>query len=265
MVVESLYTTDVLKQQKLYGFVIGFAYSVFGMVAGLFLFPENPTFVAIGITALLLLPTIRKTIESIQSTTFIKDARDVFFLYLLIFLGILLSFSIFALLLPGGASNFLFSGQLEFLKSGVSTDSFYFGTVSGLLSINIKVLLVSFVVSFFFGTGAVFLVTWNASVFGAIYGALSKSITFSDPALSFVLLLLSVLPHIIIEASSYIVAGITGVLLSKLTLSKKLFLPEGEALLRKCMALVICSIVLLVIGAVVESKLAPILANTLVG
>jgi len=73
---------------------------------------------------------------------------------------------------------------------------------------NLSVFLFAFVFSLLFGTGAVFIIAWNASVLGVFIGKLSRSI-FHIPIVT-----LNFLPHGLPEIMGYLCAGLAGSLLS---------------------------------------------------
>jgi uncharacterized membrane protein SpoIIM required for sporulation len=73
---------------------------------------------------------------------------------------------------------------------------------------NLNVMLFSFFFSFIFGAGAIFIITWNASVLGVRIGQLSES------AWHIPLRTLPYLPHGVLEIGGYLCAGLAGGIIS---------------------------------------------------
>jgi uncharacterized membrane protein SpoIIM required for sporulation len=125
-----------------------------------------------------------------------------------------------------------------------------------LLQNNAFVLGACFFVALLTGDGAIFLITWNASVWGTIFGLTARNAAFFSheaPVKFFSLILLIVSPHVLLEASAYILAGIAGGLISKGALREGL---EGERFVKvfKENALILfLALVCLLLGALVET------------
>ncbi len=73
---------------------------------------------------------------------------------------------------------------------------------------NLQVMMFSFLFSFAFGAGAVFIIVWNAAILGVFIGQLSKNI-FELPFIS-----LLFIPHGIPEIAAYLLAGLAGGIIS---------------------------------------------------
>ena len=74
-------------------------------------------------------------------------------------------------------------------------------------------MLLVLITALIFGDGGIFLIVWNASVWGTIFGNMAKTAAISvgnNPFIYFILILLSVFPHMILEVISYFVAASVG-------------------------------------------------------
>ena len=223
MVVERMLPIEYLKQHHLAGFVLGWSYTLFSMVIALYTFPQDPALVTVGLTALLLLPSLGKFSElerSIESTegnvTFtgiLRANKDFYMTYLAIFFGMFFVFALFAIILPSLASSRLFETQLAILTGR----AFSPGLFMSLITNNLIVLLACFFISLIAGNGSIFFITWNASVWGTIFGITAKNAALNlqgNPFILFVLVIISVFPHVLLEISSYILATISGTVIS---------------------------------------------------
>src|SRR3989344_1992805 len=109
-----------------------------------------------------------------------KNSKAIVFLTFL-FLGFVVSFSLWFIFLPQSTVNLMFSSQLEtieainsnvvhFMTSNIIDYKLGFTTFLGILSNNVKVLIFCIFFAFFFGAGSIFILTWNASVIAAAVG-----------------------------------------------------------------------------------------------
>ena len=183
MVFEQLYSIDFLTKNPWYALLLGIGYSVFGIAIAIFTFPKDPALVAVAIISILLLPSLYKFSakeESVEGRekkfTFkelLKDNRSFLLVYLLIFIGVMLTFAFFAIALPSLAGNHLFKTQLEILYGTgnvAGNATFTTGLFTDIFFNNFKVLLICFLISLIAGNGAIFLIVWNGSVWGTIFG-----------------------------------------------------------------------------------------------
>src|SRR3989338_10027024 len=116
---EQLFPSEWIERKPWSGFIIGFSYAVFGIASALLLFRDDFGLAAVAFTSLLALPTVNRllSIESKQIASEKKltiwkpfrDHEDIFLVYIFMFLGIMLAFSFFSIMLPGVSSSALFS------------------------------------------------------------------------------------------------------------------------------------------------------------
>jgi len=106
------------------------------------------------------------------------------------------------------------------------------------------------------GDGAIFLITWNASVWGTIFGITAKGAGMfagKHPFLYFGLIMLIVFPHMILEAISYFLAAISGSVISKDVLLEKFISRRFMEVFGFNMYLLFFALVFLLLGALVET------------
>ena len=277
MVLEHLFPEDWLEYRTRYSFIMGAIYSVIGLIIASFLFPGDPALVAVAFTSMLLLPELYKIFsieerqEGNEKNFSVKklwlDDINIVKTYIFLFLGILMVYSIATLLLPNVQNNDLFREQLEirfgqgFSGQAVSVQE-VIGTLFplelfwGLLSNNFLVLLACFILALLSGDGAIFLITWNASVWGTIFGLTAKSAaTFSgqNPLLFFGLIMLIVFPHMIIEGISYFLAAISGSVISKDVILEQFMSSRFFEVFGFNLYLLLLGLLFLLLGAFVET------------
>jgi uncharacterized membrane protein SpoIIM required for sporulation len=269
MVLEHIFDENWLEQKERYAFVLAVIYSIVGILIATILFPGDPALVAIATTSLLMLPTLYRifTIEEREDQMAEKFSfkklweldKDIVKIYIYIFLGILLVYSISTIILPDMQTNYLFKQQLEirfgkgFSGQAVSGGGSLFFS---LLQNNFFVMLACFIMALLTGDGAIFLITWNASVWGTIFGITAKYAgQFADknPIYFFTIIMLIVFPHMIIEALSYIFASISGSIISKAILLEEFASDQFFKVLSFNFWLFVCALGTLLLGALVEA------------
>lgn len=271
MVLEHIFPEDWLEHKGRYAFILGIAYSTIGIIIASILFPGDPALVAVAFTSLLLLPELYKifSIEERQEAVeqrvsfqaLWKDDIDVVRIYVFLFLGILLVYSIGTILLPGMETNTLFREQLEirfgqgFAGSAVS-QVFSSNTFFSLLSNNFMVLMACFFLALLTGDGAIFLITWNASVWGTIFGVTAKNAALFAghwPFLIFGAIMVIVFCHMIIEGLSYFLAAISGSVISKDVILEQFASDRFWEVFKFNLYLFLGALFFLLLGAVVET------------
>jgi uncharacterized membrane protein SpoIIM required for sporulation len=286
MVLESIFSVDMIIKRKAYAIFLGATFSFISvMLARAFItviisfyhFPQSFLIIeegfSIAFTALLLLPLIRKILErqkdlAVKSRkagpmSLIMDNADTLKIYLYLFIGIMLTFTIISVATPIEVFvKFPEGVSVMSVSLYSSPTSLSFGDFFSIIGNNIRVIIFCYMVSLFLGTGAIFIISWNASVWGSIFGSVAKNVavTSSQSPLIFLLLIsLVVLPHLLLEAIGYIVAGIAGGILSAGMLNGNYHTKGFETLIKKSLFMLWLSLFLIFVGAIVESQLAPYL------
>src|SRR3989344_3728771 len=96
LVFERIISTESVKKNPLFGFVLGLSFSLFAMVVAIFVFPRDPALVTVGVSSLLLVPLLREELVA-QRIAVLKGGWNIknifveqwnFFLsYFFLFLG----------------------------------------------------------------------------------------------------------------------------------------------------------------------------------
>ena len=267
MVLEALYKPEWLMKKTWMGLILGLAYSIIGIGMSVLLFPNDPALVAVIFTSILLFPTfynlfkIEKKKEEKEKTFNImklwKDNKTIIKIFLFVSLGIFIVFSLFSIMLPSMATNHLFKQQLEIMSTGqISGNAISTGLFTSILNNNLIVFVFIFILSLLVGSsGAIFLITWNLSVWATIFGNISRTAALSvgkNPFIYFLLVLLSVLPHAFLELFSYILAAISGGVISKTFITDR-FSKRFVSVLVYNLILFVIAIIILIIAALVET------------
>jgi len=146
-----------------------------------------------------------------------RNNKDFIKIYIFLSLGIFLVYSTAAIVLPSFQVNKLFETQLGIrgVSGGAYLPTYFLWSI---LLNNWWVLLACFLISLLTGDGGIFMITWNLSVWGTIFGVTARNAAFvagAPPFYFFLLIILIATPHIFLEILSYILGSISGGVISK--------------------------------------------------
>ncbi|MEM4598281.1 MAG: stage II sporulation protein M [Candidatus Diapherotrites archaeon] len=110
---------------------------------------------------------------------------------------------------------------------------------------NFGVLVVALIMSFVFGAGAIFLISWNASVVGTWIG----QTIMANNHFRF----LGLIPHGIPEFMGYFLGAIGGALVSVAVTRKKVFTKEIERITIDSFIIIAAAVISLLVGAAIEA------------
>ena len=276
MVLEHIFPEDWLERKGIYAFLLGIGYSIIGLLIASILFPGDPALVAVAFTSMLLLPELYKifSIEERQESleqhvsfrSLWRDDIEIVRIYIFLFLGIMLVYSVGTILLPELQANNLFREQLEIrfgqgfsgnaIAGQATTATFSSGLFYSLLTNNFLVLMACFILALLAGDGAIFLITWNASVWGTIFGLTAKNaatVAGQHPLYFFGLIMAIVFPHMILEAISYFLAAISGSVISKDVLLEQFASDRFFEVFGFNLYLLLFALFFLLLGAIMET------------
>lgn len=253
--------------------VEGVIVALLGATFAAWLFPDDASLIAVFLAAVSNTDSIERLLDwnrrEIQernrppNTANLKLAS----LLLALFAGTTVGFSILAMTLPIETVEILFQNQVaEF--GGQSFSTLEFGSAGGLLVHNLYVLLFFFAVAIPFRQGGIMLaVAWNASVWGSSFAILARVWSQAGgPGLveAYLRVIGACLPHMALEAASYVLAGLAGVFLSKALLKYALESKRLESVIRSVALMLLFAAVLVVLGALWEGFIAPEVVRLLV-
>ena len=180
---------------------------------------------------------------------FLARHRSIIFVFIWFFTGVAFTFLIAYLFVPNHLVEVIFQDQTSTITqirgSAVSPS-----TLQKILINNLGVLALSFVFSLIYGTGAVFILAWNASVLGTVIGMTTRS--FGDIR-ALPIAVLTYFPHGSLEMLAYFLGGIAGCVASAaLTRREIKYVPY---VLMDSMKMILASVLLLVLAAVIETGL----------
>ena len=174
------------------------------------------------------------------------------------FLGVVAATSFWATVMDDGKFESVFAEQIDTISDikgdwYTTANALTPGTFTSILFNNIRVSTIAFLMSFLFGTGAIFILAWNASVLSVFATGTAKS--SASLIVGHLSALLSISLHAIPEFLAYFLAGIAGGILS-------IGLIKGQhktVVMEDAFVTFAVSILVLVVAAFLETFVAAIL------
>ncbi len=270
MVLESLLDSKNAEKKPWELFFLGALYSSFALLLSFFVFKGHTSIVMISLTAICSVPLIYNTIkleatkdsEIFDERKLIKEHSKAIMAFTLLFLGFVASFLFWFCVLPNNVVQNSFSVQISTITdinavTGSVTQMYQsFGTI---LANNAKILVFCFLFSFFFGAGAIFILTWNASVVATAIGMFVKDkvLTHAAPNVlsysHFVSIgLMKYLIHGVPEIIAYLIGGLAGGIVSIATVMHDYKTKAFRRKLFDALDIFVISAVLLVLAAAIE-------------
>lgn len=279
MVLESLITPKGAERHPLTMFLFGILYSSIAIFLGLWIFRDQASLIMVFLTVFACIPLMVRTMKFEEKKDLILKKESSMLLehekamkfFVFLFLGIVTGYSLWFLLLPPQIVQSLFSIQLatiNAINNKVTGDAAATSLLFGILANNVKVMLFCLFFSFFYGAGAIFILTWNASVISAAIGSFVRNnigdyasqiglVKVSGYMHIFSLGLLRYLTHGVFEILAYFIAGIAGGIISVAVLRHSLFDSNFNKVLKDAGWLIILSLIVLFLAGIVEVYITP--------
>src|SRR3989338_1848023 len=284
MFLESLITPKGAERHPLTLFLFGLLYSSIAIFLGLWIFRDQASLVVVFLTVFACIPLMVKTMryEEKKDLMFKKEVsmlvhhKRVINYFIFLFLGIVFGYSLWFLLLPPTTVQTLFSTQLvtiNAINNRVTGDATSTALFFGILMNNLKVMLFCLFFAFFYGAGAIFILTWNASVIAAAIGSFVRNnigeyanqlglIKISGYMHIFSLGLLRYLTHGLFEILAYFIAGIAGSLISVAVIRHNVFDENFNKVLKDAGWLMVIALIVLLLAGLVEVYVTPGLSTS---
>jgi uncharacterized membrane protein SpoIIM required for sporulation len=222
MVLERLVSIRDALKRPWWMFLIGGVISVTCLFISYFVFQSSvgmfsSLLVTISMTPFMLNLAMYQEAKEEQEHDFtemnlLQRHKDIIKIYTVFFAGMILSLSILFMILPSSISQKLFQDQVNEINA-IRGNFISYETFGKILTNNLGVLFLSFIFSFVFGAGAVFILSWNATVLATAIGMSAKGIG-GIKALPMATLMF--FPHGSLEILAYFIGGIAGGLVSAL-------------------------------------------------
>jgi len=275
MVLESLLNPKKAEQRPWELFFLGLIYASFSILMSLWVFKEYSSIVMVTLTAICSVPLIHSMINA-EADKDVLPRKEYWLLkehgkaasaFLFLSMGFVVSFLIWFVALPSETVQGLFSAQLNTIAHITGSTGGFLNEGATFLSLiinNLKVLVFCLIFSFFFGAGAMFILTWNASVVSAAAGIFIRNevLTHISPSIASYFQIVSVgllkyMTHGIFEILAYFICALAGGIISAAAIRYNLKTKEFWRTILDSVDILAISILLLVFAAIVEIFITP--------
>ena len=281
MAIESIINPSKAIERPWEMFFVGFLYSTVAIFLGVWIFKAYSSLIMVFLTVFAAMPFMYKTMkreEEVDVTLkeegkILKEHAKVVKYLIYLFIGFVVSYSIWFVFLPAGIVQSLFGTQIETIgaiNANIVGDVVSPGSVFLQIFLNnFKVMLFAIFFAFFYGAGAIFILTWNASVISAAigifvkeriaaYAAAAGSVGMFNYFHVFSLGLFRYFIHGIPEIAAYFVAGLAGGIISVAVINKDLETNKFKNIMLDAVNLTLIAIGILVLAALLEVYITPL-------
>jgi uncharacterized membrane protein SpoIIM required for sporulation len=271
MVLEGLIKPLTAEKRPFELFFLGIIFSSVAIVLSLFIFSPHSSLVSISLTSLVCVPVVygvikmeeAKTIKIEKELVLVKEHGRALMFFMFLFLGFTVSFALWYVFLPESYLSELFSVQAATISGasgGVAGNAVSVSKeVAGLFIHNFRVLLFCLLFAFFYGFGAIYILSWNASVIGAAIGDAIRSNISQGYFSAISVGLLRYLTHGLPEIAAYFTAGLAGGIISIAVINHDFKSARFNHILMDSVDMVALSLVLLVAAAFIEVFVSPLI------
>ena len=239
---------NLVEKRPEYAFALGILFSTIGMAMSVLIFKNSPSFPAVFLTTLAAAPVAMRIIKKKEKSKDLYERyKSVITVYAYLFFGMAVSFAIWFSILPASFTSILFKEQL--LKFTVGYFTFQRAELFAIVLNNIGLMFFFFLMSLFYGAGSMFLLAWNASILGTMWGNTIKGALSVISTGEAVVNTLLAFPYLFPEVAAYFFAAIAGGILS-LNINKKQKFDKvfGESIL-----LLLTSAGLIIVSGIIET------------
>ena len=255
--------------------IFGFIIATVSLLLSLWVFPSYASFAMVTFTVMAVLPLMVRIMKiekehAEKKWSYAIHARAVE-VFAFLFIGFLLAFTFWFLLLPVDVANNLFFLQINTITEiNAPTGAAIFSTSHFwvILLNNLRIFALSVLFSFIFGSGAIFILVWNASVISvamataikisAAAGGAGSASYFGAFAFSLIRFMIHGLP----EMTGYFIGGLAGAILSFTLLDykrgSKKFTKELKKISKDAAYLCLAGIIILAAAALIEVAITPL-------
>lgn len=281
MVFESLLTPESAERRPWLTLPIAFILTTIAIFLGNLIFPNEASLTIVFLTTLFFVPLLyklmiyeeEKDLAASDEKSLLKQHALALKFFLFLFIGITFCFMFWYIILlqfPGIGidAEQLFKVQSDTIQQigGAPVSGQATVDVSASLTLtavifehNLKVLIFCILFSFFYGAGAIFILTWNASVIGLALGKYVVAVLAVSEGASFWLYIQATgcaftryMIHGIPEIAAYFIAALAGGIISVAIIRYHFGSEKFEKIMVDAATLILIALVILLISAFVE-------------
>ncbi len=282
MVVESLLFPVKAERRPWQMFFLGFLYTSIGIFLALWIFKDQASLIMVFMITMAALPIFYNTTKLEESkdmimdneTSILKEHNKAISFFMYMFIGITIACALWYTILPTQIVNSLFDkqiGTIQTINNQVSGNVIQNLNAFGRIFFNnLKVLAFSILFALIYGAGAIFILSWNATVIGAAVGnfiranisSYTSSLGLLQAGNYFHVVSLGLLKysiHGLPEIASYFYGGLAGGILSVALIRKHFMTKKFSTVIVDFSELILIAIGFLIAAAFLEVYVTPVL------
>jgi uncharacterized membrane protein SpoIIM required for sporulation len=261
--------------------MLGFVYAMVASALAYLVFKSNASMTMVFLATMAALPLVyqltqveeEKDLEGYEESWLLKEHEKALRSMMWLFVGMTLAFMTMYAFFPSEVSSSLFSAQRETITTlnghatgqlGVDMSRF-----TRIFLNNVRVLVFCILFSFLYGAGAIFVLTWNATIIGTAMGNIMRSgmdkiaeytgiaaIGGNAQILGYAVLRYAI--HGIPEILGYFVAGLAGGIISIAVVKHDMGTRKFEHVLLDSADLILISLLIMFIAGILEVWVTPV-------
>jgi len=265
MVLESIFSAKTLERKPVDMLFLSMIVTLVCIYVSYMIFPEYAGIIMPLLVTVAISPVMfkifqideefeRETAEKRMNKTFWDRHDETIIIFAMFFIGSFLAIFFVGIIAPGVFIEQSFSQQISAINAISPSTASFTGSVlaPGILEIiiwnNLKVMFFSFLLSFLIGTGALFILSWNASILAIYLASFIRQGLYND----FLLKSVGIAPHAPVEIFAYFFAGIAGGILSVGMIREKLGSKEFLLVFKDSLLLFLLAVGAVIFGGFLE-------------
>lgn len=188
------------------------------------------------------------TLQHVEASNPFSRHKRTIQLYGYLFIGMFMAYAILYNVLPEATKSLVFENQLAFVKPGAAGYMAKNILFKKILSNNLMIIAICVFLSLIYGSGAIFILNYNASIAGVLFGSSLGLLT--GTGIGFLSNPIAFIPHTVIEILAYLMAAISGAILSKA--AAKVLPGSPKILVKDGLIYFALSLALVIVGAILE-------------
>lgn len=285
MVLESLTNPLQAEKHPINVLLLGIIYSSIALFLSLWVFESHAGIVMVFLTVLACVPLFYhtmifeegKSLKLKSEWRLLREHSPVFLFFTMLFIGITIGFTFWYVTLPSHYVEKVFNVQMDTINS-INSDvngrflgnTFQKKLFGQIILNNIKVMIFSLFFSLLYGSGAIFILVWNASVISTAFGNFIRTYvsyllnimqlpTISSYTKVVSLSVVRYFIHGIPEVLAYFVAGLAGGIFSAAIIRKDFNYKKFENVMFDFTNLVILALIIVIIAGILEVYVTPVI------
>ncbi|MBN2454588.1 stage II sporulation protein M [Candidatus Woesearchaeota archaeon] len=279
MVLEMLLNPRKAERSPWELFFIGVVYSTVAIFMSLLIFNDHIGLVMVFLTTIACTYLVQGTMRLEEKKDLcdgsecskLREHTKALSVFMFMFLGFVVSFSFWYVVLPVDMTSQIFGLQeqtISAVNANISGNAVAGGVFAKIFLNNAKVLLFTLLFAFFYGAGAVFILSWNAAVVGVAIGAFARnalariavevgSVGVGNYFSTYSLGLFRYMTHGTFEILAYFIAALAGGIISVAVAKHEFNTPKFKHVLLDSVDLIIISLAILIFAAAMEVFVTP--------